>query len=268
MIFFERVPKFLPKLKTYIRLTRWEDYASFLQFVLGFFLAKNFSVSSAELILLGKALFVLAPLLYGGIYTLNNIKDAELDRLNPKKKDRPIPAGEITKEQAGRIALALIGSGLLLSLLLPPEVFLMALSFLAVNIFYTFWAKAIPYLEIATNSVPHVGRLLFGMWLGGNLQPAYLAGVLATASIGAVVFRRIKEIQEGNVAARPVLKFYPLQTLRKIFLASLVALGLFVLFGQLWEKIIGGFFLASHLITGLGYSRSKKIKRLVDFAWR
>ncbi len=260
--------KILKDLRVYARLTRWEDYTTFFQFVFGFLLAKNFSVTNADLILLGKTLFVLAPLLYGGIYTLNNLKDAELDKLNPKKNDRPLPAGEISKEQASWIALILIGAGLLLSLLLPPPVFPMALAFLIVNIIYTFWAKNIPYLELIVNTVTHVFRLLFGMWLAGNLQYGYLAVILGAASFAAVVFRRVKELKEEGVAARPVLRFYTSKKLWVIFWVDLAILAIFVILGQPWEKVIGAIFLLSHLIYGIGYFRSKTIKKMVDFAWR
>src|SRR3989304_8063891 len=105
--------KLLIKLKIYIRLTRWEDYFTFTQFVFGFLLANNFVISGEDGVLLVKTIFVLAPLLYGGIYTLNNIVDADFDRLTAKKVDRPIPAGEITKSQAGRISALLISGGIL-----------------------------------------------------------------------------------------------------------------------------------------------------------
>lgn len=260
--------KFAKWLKIYIRLTRWEDYITFLQFVFGFFLAKSFSVTGADLLLLGKTLFVLAPLLYGGIYTLNNIKDAELDKLNPKKRGRPIPAGEISKEQAAWIAAGLIGTGLLLSLFLPPKVFLMALIFLFVNIMYTFWAKGVPYLSIITNSATHVLRLIFGMWLAGDLASAYLAWVLGTAALGATIFRYIKEISEGEIAGRPVLKSHTAKSLWRMFYLVLTVLALFIIFGRTWERIIGAYFLAHHLISGFGYSRQKRVKKLVDFTSR
>ena len=256
------------KLSIYIRLTRWEDYITFLQFVFGFLLAKSFQATTADLILLGKTLFVLAPLLYGGIYTLNNIKDAEIDRLNPKKKDRPIPAGKISKGQASWITASLIGTALLLSLFLPPEVFLMALSFLAVNIFYTFWAKNVPYLSIFANTITHMLRLVFGMWLAGNLEHAYLVFVFGAVTFGGTIFRYIKEIAEGGTAARPVLRFHTVKSLWRMFRLILAILVLFIIFGRTWEKAVGAYFLIWYTIGVVGYFRSEKIKRLVDFAWR
>lgn len=255
-------------LRVYARLTRVEDYTTFLQFVFGFLLAKSFSATTADLILLGKTLFVLAPLLYGGIYTLNNIKDAELDKLNPKKKDRPIPAGEVSKETASWVAMVLIGAGIIFSLFLPPQVFLMALGFLALNILYTFWAKNVPYLSMLSNSATHVLRLISGMWLAGNLEYWYLAGIWIVLSVGGTVFRYIKEMSEGAIAARPVLKFYTSRSLWRIFYGAMAVLVLFVVFGRFWERIVGIFFLIWHTVGGIGYFRSKRIKKLIDFAWR
>ena len=260
--------KFLRKLKIYIRLTRWEDYFTFTQLVFGFLLARNFVISGEDGVLLIKTIFVLAPLLYGGIYTLNNIVDADLDRLNPKKADRPIPVGEITKSQAGRISAILISAGILGAYLVDLRVFYMAISFLAINIVYTFWAKHVPYLSIVVNSITHLLRLLFGMWLAGSFQYGYVALVFALGLINGTVFRYIKEIKEGAIEARPVLRFYKLKSLWAIFYLVLAGIGLFVVFGRPWEKAVGLFFIAMHLFNSIGYFRSQKIKRLIDFSWR
>jgi len=256
------------KLKIYIRLTRWEDYFTFTQLVFGFILARNFVISGEDGVLLIKTIFVLAPLLYGGIYTLNNIVDADFDRLNPKKADRPIPAGEITKSQAGRISAILISAGILGAYLVDLRVFYMAVSFLAVNLAYTFWAKHVPYLSIAVNSATHLLRLIFGMWLAGSFQYGYVVPVFALGQINGTVFRYIKEIHDGGIEARPVLKFYKLKSLWAVFYAILAGIGLFVVFGRPWEKAVGLFFIAMHLFNSIGYFRSKRIKRLIDFSWR
>src|SRR3989304_8406220 len=194
--------KLLINLKIYIRLTRWEDYFTFTQLVFGFLLARNFVISGEEGVLLIKTIFVLAPLLYGGIYTLNNIVDADLDRLNPKKANRPIPAGEITKSQAGWISAILISIGVLGAYLVDLRVFYMAVSFLAINIVYTFWAKHVPYLIIIANSITHLLRLLFGMWLAGSFQYGYVGPVFALGPINGNVFRHLKEVNDGGIEAR------------------------------------------------------------------
>ena len=41
------------------------------------------------------------------VYIINDIIDADLDKIHPKKKSRPIAAGTITKKQALIIALIL-----------------------------------------------------------------------------------------------------------------------------------------------------------------
>ena len=56
------IQKLYEKIKVYIRLIRCEDYATFLQLIIGFLLAKDFIVSFEDIKLLVKALFVLVPL--------------------------------------------------------------------------------------------------------------------------------------------------------------------------------------------------------------
>jgi 4-hydroxybenzoate polyprenyltransferase len=231
-------------------------------------LGKNFIVDGKDLTLLAKALLILAPLIYGGIYTVNNIHDLELDRLDPNKQDRPLPAGELKRSQAIVIAVVLIASGLLIAPLVDKKIILMAQTFLFFNFLYTFWAKRVPYLELLMNVPSHVCRFLFGVWLAGKWGYFQVAWILFFADFAIATFRRIKELHEGMSSSRPTLRFYT--PLRLWILWSIAVLGLTVVaaFSSWLERGVGIFFMAYSLFYALGYFKSKRIRKLVDFAFR
>lgn len=257
------------KIDAFARLTRWADYGTFGQLVFGFLIGTRFAPTGEQLVYLLKALFVLVPLLYGGIYSLNDYRDAELDQKNKFKRSRPIPSGQIKRNTALLIGLGLISSSLILSALLDIKVLVMAISFLIVNLLYTFVFKNTRYMEIFLNAVPHVFRLLFGIWLVADPAPyTILAAIWLVGNLNICVFRRIKEIEEKNFTARPVLKRYNKKTLANFYYVLMPALVILTFSGGILEIVAGAFWLGFSALVIAGYYRSKPLKRLIEEAWK
>jgi 4-hydroxybenzoate polyprenyltransferase len=59
---------------------------------------------------------IIGPILWGGLYMLNAVVDAEDDRTHPIKRHRPFAAGRVPKGMGAVVASFLIAVGLLLSL--------------------------------------------------------------------------------------------------------------------------------------------------------
>jgi len=72
-----------------------------------------------------------------GVYTYNDIADKEMDKLNPKKLDQPLPSGKVSVKEA-LVITCLSGSvGLLLSLFVNFETFLLCVAFTALFLAYS-----------------------------------------------------------------------------------------------------------------------------------
>lgn len=82
------------------------------------------------------------------VYVLNDIADREADRLHPKKKFRPIAAGTISVPAAISIAAVLLLSYSALASMLGMYFFLTGLSYFALNVFYSFYAKNLVLVDI------------------------------------------------------------------------------------------------------------------------
>ncbi|GEM_PF-6250001 len=72
-----------------------------------------------------------------GLYVLNDIFDAELDRKNPLKKKRPIASGIISVKQALAFSIVLLAFGLLLTLWLSVFHFFLGLLLVFLQLVYS-----------------------------------------------------------------------------------------------------------------------------------
>ena len=253
-------------IKVYVRLTRWEDYTTFIQFIAGYLIVKNFALQEIDFYRITKVLLILAPLLYGGIYALNDYIDAGLDKKHKIKKERPIPNGEIKRSSALILSIALIFLALTVSIY-DPLVLLMILSFLIVNVFYMFIAKKIPYLEILVNSLPHLMRFYFGFVLAGGAIDLISSAIYLIGVSNNSLFKRIRELEVYGPSVRPVLLYYSLGGLKKLFFLVIFIVCILTINFTGLPQIIGLFWIITNLLVYFA-DRNKTYRKLIDFAWR
>lgn len=101
-------------------------------------------------------------MLSSGVYILNDIVDAERDRLHPLKKDRPIASGRISKGAAGVMSAILMAGGLVAAWVVNVPFFYSAVAFVLLNLLYTYWWKNIVILDVLTIALSFVIRALAG----------------------------------------------------------------------------------------------------------
>ena len=100
--------------------------------------------------------------LASAVYTLNDIVDINRDRQHPLKKNRPLAAGKISVATAGVIGLILALGGLVLSYYIGLGLFYVAISYLVLNILYTFVLKNIVIIDVMSIAAGFVLRALAG----------------------------------------------------------------------------------------------------------
>src|SRR6187402_2288268 len=86
--------------------------------------------------------------LAGAVYLWNDVADVEQDRLHPKKRKRPIAAGELSIRTATLGAVALVALSLSLAFWLEARVGLCALLYLCLNLAYSFGLKHVVILDV------------------------------------------------------------------------------------------------------------------------
>jgi len=83
------------------------------------------------------------------VYLFNDIHDIEADRQHPKKRYRPIPAGELSVRVAGVLAVVLGAAGMALGFAVSVPLGTTLVSYLLVQFFYSFFLKDFPVIDLA-----------------------------------------------------------------------------------------------------------------------
>jgi 4-hydroxybenzoate polyprenyltransferase len=82
------------------------------------------------------------------IYLVNDIRDREHDRLHPRKRFRPIAAGQVSVAQATRIAVLLLATALVTSVAIRPAFVLVILGYLALMLSYSYGLKRLVIVDV------------------------------------------------------------------------------------------------------------------------
>ena len=152
-----------------IRLVRPAQWIKNTVVFAAFFFALGDADQSAGLMShFGASLFaiILAASLFcvisSGVYVLNDIADAALDRLHPRKRTRPVASGRIAVSQAWVIGIVLLAAGLVGSLTLGHRFAAAVGAYVALQIAYSFWLKRVALVDVMMIAAGFVLRALAG----------------------------------------------------------------------------------------------------------
>jgi decaprenyl-phosphate phosphoribosyltransferase len=158
-------------------------------------------------------------LLSSAVYLLNDLVDIERDRAHPLKRRRPIASGAlpIPVARAAAAAFAVISIGVAGGL--SPLLGVVAASYLALNIAYSFRLKRIPFVDVGCISLGFLLRVL-----GGSFAipvPASRWLLLCTGLLALMLGfgKRAHELRisgDKKATQRLVLDRYPPGVLRKL----------------------------------------------------
>lgn len=213
--------------RNYIALLRFHYHSSFVGVLLGVLIVtRDWSGSLLWRIFL--VYVSMTVLLYGGLYSLNAITDAEADSHHPLKRVRPVASGEISRKAAGLYAAGLIVAGFVTGWAwLGAEIIPVYLLFLVLNLSYSLCFRNLFLLDVIFNSVTHPPRFWLGMWLaGGGFAWDWLALVFLFA-IGLSASRRSVDLNHGSWKSRrslPKYSRYDLLIIKSVALALILLL--------------------------------------------
>lgn len=125
------------------------------------FFAKN--VFHADLLARAISAVAVFCVLSGAVYTLNDVVDAEADRIHPKKRFRPIASGQVPIPAAKTFLGILVVSALASALLLfHPSFAAVAAGYFTLNVAYSLKLKKIPFVDVLCIAGGFVLRVLGG----------------------------------------------------------------------------------------------------------
>jgi 4-hydroxybenzoate polyprenyltransferase len=128
------------------------------------------------------------------IYVLNDWKDKDLDRLDPKKRFRPIASGEVSPIEAILIFFTLFVLSFLLSIKFNFLALGLIFFYFIMNIFYSLGAKKIILLDVFIIAVGFVLRVLFGSFAMGIFASPWLISTTFFIALFLGFYKRYFEI--------------------------------------------------------------------------
>ncbi len=156
---------------------------------------------------------------------LNDIIDVHSDREHPRKKLRPIAAGQISIPVARVVAIGLILSGLLLGLRLSLGFALIGLISLSLNLAYSLWLKHVPIIDVIVLASFYVLRVAAGITLiqVERFSPwLYVFTSFAALFLGVGKRRaEFSTVEKTSKITRKVLEGYTAPFLDQMFLVVL-----------------------------------------------
>ena len=155
------------------------------------------------------------------VYFFNDLRDIDIDRKHPKKSQRPIANSDIPSRLAFGIAFIFAAVPLTISFFISSSLGICLASYVFINILYSLKLKEIPYLELGLVSSGFVFRSAAGGLASDIPLSFWFISLVSCASLFVVVGKRYSELSTYQTYfSRPVLRFYPLSTLRALLFIS------------------------------------------------
>jgi decaprenyl-phosphate phosphoribosyltransferase len=166
--------------------------------------------------------FVSFCLLSSATYLVNDVRDRDQDRRHPRKRHRPVAAGELSAHAALRQSVVLALAGVAIAFVVAPSLGLVALSYLALTTTYSLWWRQIVLIDIAAVA----GGFVIRAAAGGAAAGVPLSGSFLLVTSGCALFlvagKRYAERTAARPGARPILRRYSARTLAAIAAAGAV----------------------------------------------
>ncbi len=137
--------------------------------------------------------FAVFCILTSSVYLINDAVDAKADSMHPVKKNRPIASGELPVQSAifySALGLALV---FYLSLSFTPFYQLLLLSYITIQLFYSFKLKQIPILDVLTIASGFLIRIYAGAVVVNLSMSVWFLLTVVSASLFLAVGKRQSE---------------------------------------------------------------------------
>lgn len=219
----------------YVKLLRVKHYIkNILVFIPLFFgqeiLARGKFVSA----LLGAVAFCFIS---SAVYIINDLQDADKDRLHPMKRERPIACGTVSRENALVVFFLCFVSAIIFTVLTgKPFALLYVMGYFGINMLYSYGLKNKPLIDIFILASGFVIRIFYGGFLTGTTISTWLYLVIMAGALCMGIGKR-REEKKRIESTREVLKYYSYSFLDK---QMYVCITLSDVFYALWAMEASG----------------------------
>ena len=171
-------------------------------------------------------------------YIVNDLRDVERDRTNPKKSKRPIASGRLSSRGAVVLAIACAVAAIVFSSLLPNAFKITLALYIVFTLLYSFGLKHEPIVELLIVSVGFALRAIGGAAATHTPSSRWFLVVATFGPLVIVTAKRIAEMKnQSEITVRPVVALYTREFLQ---LVLTVASGITLTAYSLWAFSISG----------------------------
>jgi decaprenyl-phosphate phosphoribosyltransferase len=166
--------------------------------------------------------FVAFCMLSSATYLVNDVRDRESDRLHPRKRFRPIAAGDLSPRRALRIAVLLAACGVCLSVVVRPALGAVAVCYLALTLSYSLVWRDVVVADIVMVAAGFLMRAAAGgVATDVRLSKSFLV-VTSACALFLVAGKRYAEVRgrANRPSTRRTLQRYSPQGLRLLCLGA------------------------------------------------
>jgi len=156
-------------------------------------------------------------------YIFNDLQDLDYDRQHPRKRLRPLAAGQVPAAVAGAVAAALAAGAVGVAAALNVKTLACVGAFLALNVLYSLRLKHVPLLDVTSIALGYVLRVLAGIYVLDDVPTAWITLCTFFLALFLAIGKRRTEFvqyQAQGSRYRPVLAAYDLETLDALFNSS------------------------------------------------
>lgn len=120
-------------------------------------------LTDLESLLHTAAAFVLLCFMSSGVYIMNDLMDIEKDKQHPEKRYRPLPAGQLVPSVAIAATAILVIGSLAGGFILEPMFGVVLLSYILLQLAYTYYFKMVVLLDVMFLSAGFILRVAAGV---------------------------------------------------------------------------------------------------------
>ena len=176
-------------------------------------------------VLLNAALaFVAFCLVSATVYLINDVRDVEEDRLHPRKRFRPIAAGELRPAAALVLAAITGAAGFTLGFLTSVQLGITLAVYVAIQIVYSVYLKHLPVVDLAIVASGFLLRAIAGGVAADIVLSQWFLLVASFGSLFMVAGKRYSEMKSigAEGGTRRSLERYSESYLRFIWMLAAV----------------------------------------------
>ena len=160
--------------------------------------------------------FIIFSLIASVVYVINDLFDIKFDKKHPqKRKLKPLASGKISISFA-YFSIAILSIISFFILLNNKNLINVFLIYIIMNVFYSFFLKFIPILDIFILSFNYILRVYAGSVIIDVPLSNWMAITIFAGAIFISALKRRQEIIIHGTSSRPVLKKYSINYLNKI----------------------------------------------------